>query len=159
MPEKKTISGRVPADTWERFEQYREAHDLNKTDAMRRLLEDGLDANKVGIGEQEEEDVEVGPLTHSEDWFQQQFESSFLYMLLTAPATLALLLAFGGAQFYFPVDVGEWWPTMILALLIFLGMAGFLMFFVATVITGLFLKLGWARRIDQWQSGENGAAG
>ena len=38
-----TLSTKVPNDLSEQIEEYREEHDLNRSQAIRRLLEDGLD--------------------------------------------------------------------------------------------------------------------
>lgn len=43
MAEKKNVTLRVPRDTYEDFEEYRQQHgDISKADAGRRLLESGL---------------------------------------------------------------------------------------------------------------------
>ncbi len=44
MGRKPKVQTRLPEDTHERFEKYREARDLTKSDATRRLVEAGLDA-------------------------------------------------------------------------------------------------------------------
>jgi hypothetical protein len=43
MSRKPKVQTRLPKDTHERFEEYREARDLTKSDATRRLVEAGLD--------------------------------------------------------------------------------------------------------------------
>lgn len=40
---KPTIGGRVPQDLADQFEEFREEHDLSKTDALRRLLRTSLE--------------------------------------------------------------------------------------------------------------------
>jgi predicted DNA-binding protein len=156
MAQKKTLSGRVPADTEERFEEFRMRRGLNKTDAMRRLIEEGLDsyeqdesAAEGSATDDESEDVEIGPLTQSEKWFRQKFESSLAGMFLSAPATLALLLAFVLTQSLLNVNAAEWLPTQLLAVVIFIGLSAFLMFGVASIVTYVALRTGLARRLDQ----------
>jgi len=156
MAQKKTLSGRVPADTEERFEEFRMRRGLNKTDAMRRLIEEGLDsyeqdesAAEGNTTDDESEDVEIGPLTQSEKWFRQKFESSLAGMFLSAPATLALMLAFGLTQSLLNVNAAEWLPTQLLAVVIFIGLSAFLMFGVASIVTYGALRTGLARRLDQ----------
>lgn len=46
MAEKQALTARMPPDTYRRVEKYREARDLTKSDAGRRLVEAGLDAEK-----------------------------------------------------------------------------------------------------------------
>lgn len=41
---RKHITGRIPNDDYQRFEKYREKQGINKTDAVRRLIRAGLDA-------------------------------------------------------------------------------------------------------------------
>lgn len=41
---KPTIGGRVPQDLKEEFDEFAEEHDLSQTDALRRLLRAGLEA-------------------------------------------------------------------------------------------------------------------
>jgi ABC-type multidrug transport system fused ATPase/permease subunit len=166
MAEKKTLSGRVPADTEERFEEFRMRRGLNKTDAMRRLIEEGLDSYEQdqapaerSATADESEDVEIGPLTQSEKWFRKKFESTLAGMFLSAPATLALILAFGLTQSLLNVNAAEWLPTQLLAVVIFIGMSAFLMFAVGAIVTYVVLKLGIARRLDQRaEAGEKEAA-
>ncbi len=45
-----TLSTKVPADLSERIEEYREEHDLNRSQAIRRLLEDGLEYDEQPQG-------------------------------------------------------------------------------------------------------------
>lgn len=166
MANKKTLSGRVPADTEERFEEFRMRRGLNKTDAMRRLIEEGLDSYEQDESAAEADavaddsaDVEIGPLTQSEKWFRQKFESTLAGMLLSAPATLALFLAFGLTQSVLNVNAAEWLPTQLLAVVIFIGVSFFLMFGVGAIVTYIVLKLGIARRLDQHaDAGEKEAA-
>lgn len=139
---------------------------LNKTDAMRRLIEEGLDsyeqdesAARESGTDDESEDVEIGPLTQSEKWFRQKFEGALAGMFLSAPATLALILAFGLTQSLLNVNAAEWLPTQLLAVVIFIGMSAFLMFAVGSIVTYAVLKLGIARRLDQRaEAGEKEAA-
>lgn len=41
-----TIAAKVPKDMAEEIEEYRAEHDLNTSQAMRRLVEDGIDAQE-----------------------------------------------------------------------------------------------------------------
>jgi len=156
MTQKKTLSGRVPADTEERFEEFRVRRGLNKTDAMRRLIEEGLDSYEHDESAAEgratddgSKEVEIGPLTQSEKWFRKKFESSLAGMLLSAPATLALILAFSLTQSVLNVNAAEWLPTQLLAVVLFIGLSAFLMFGVASIVTYGALRTGLARHLDQ----------
>jgi len=139
---------------------------LNKTDAMRRLIEEGLDsyeqderAARESGTDDESEDVEIGPLTQSEKWFRQKFESSLAGMFLSAPVTLALFIALALAQTFLNVNAAEWLPTQLLSLLIFIGLAAFVVFTLGSGVTYTVLKLGIARRLDQRaEAGEKEAA-
>lgn len=150
MPEKKTLSGRVPADTEERFEEFRRSRGLNKTDAMRRLLEAGLESHESGgnATAADTPDVEIGPLTQSEEWFQQKFEGSLGTMLLSAPASLSLAVMFGVAAVFFPGDAAAWLPMQVLALLVFGSVVVFVMYAVLAAVTYGALKSGLARWLD-----------
>jgi predicted DNA-binding protein len=166
MPEKKTISGRVPADTEERFEEFRMRRGLNKTDAMRRLIEEGLDsyeqdesAVEGSATADESEDVKIGPLTQSEKWFRQKFESFFAGALLSAPAALTLFLAFALLQYLGLVNASDGLPGLVLISLFAIAMLVFLVFGVGTIITLIALKFGIARWLNRWGAEENGAAG
>lgn len=156
MSDKKTLSARVPTDTAERIEEFRMRRGINRTDAMRRLLDEGLDVYGVGIEEEEEEtdtteksDPDIGPLTQSERWFRKKFEGGLAGMLLTAPATLALIVVFGGMDFFLSVNLTTWLPAEVLSVLIMLGILAFVVFGVVAGVTGAFLKLGWARQLDE----------
>lgn len=46
MAEKQALTARMPQDTYERVERYRERKDLSKSDASRRLVEAGLEAEE-----------------------------------------------------------------------------------------------------------------
>jgi len=48
MAEKEALTARMPPDTYGRVEDYREKRDLTKSDAARRLIEEGLDSKTSG---------------------------------------------------------------------------------------------------------------
>jgi len=158
MVEKKTLSGRVPADTEERFEEFRMRRGLNKTDAMRRLIEEGLDSyeattengvpNSTGEDSDSREEVAIGPLTQSEKWFSNKGESALAFVFLSAPATMALFVAFIIMQSFMGMTTADL-PLQALALLISIGIA---LFSVSAVVAGaawLAVKTGLARRLDR----------
>lgn len=47
MTQKEALTARMPPDTYGRVMDYREARDLTKSDAARRLIESGLDAESA----------------------------------------------------------------------------------------------------------------
>lgn len=160
MGEKKTLSGRVPPDTEERFQQYRERRGLNQTDAMRRLLDEGLDAveeeqrliQQQAEGARESQEKDIVSQTQTEAWCRDRFQTWLSGMLLSGSATLALWLSFGAVMWYPAVNASEWLPTQLIALLIFVGVVVFLAFGSGALVTGLLLRTGYAARIDLWQN-------
>jgi len=42
-----TVASKLPKDLAEQVEEYREQHELNKSQAIRRLVEDGLEADRL----------------------------------------------------------------------------------------------------------------
>lgn len=162
MGEKKTLSGRIPPDTEERFEQYRQRRGINQTDAMRRLLEEGLDAveeeqrlmeqQAESARESQEQDTVPENQTGTEKWCRSRFQTWLSGMLVTGSATLALWLSFGAALWYPGITPEQWLPTQVMAGVMFLGVVLFLTFGSGALVTGVLLKTGYARRIDQWQN-------
>jgi len=57
---KEMIGGRIPEDTAEEFEDYRKRHDLNQTDALKRVVRRGL---RVENGQEPPREVISGYLT------------------------------------------------------------------------------------------------
>lgn len=49
MADKEMVGVRLPADTLRRVEQYAEDHDLSKSDALRRMIEKGVDLQEAGL--------------------------------------------------------------------------------------------------------------
>lgn len=49
MTEKEMVGVRLPADTLRRVERYAEDHDLSKSDALRRMIEKGVDLEEAGL--------------------------------------------------------------------------------------------------------------
>lgn len=152
MDSKTPVSGRIPPETDERLTEYREEHDLNQSDAIRKLLDAGLDAE---FGSDDEDDeIEIGPLTQSEKWFRQKFEASVAGFLLSAPVTLALFIALSLASVFLEINIAEWLPTQLLSLLILIGISAFVVFVLAALFTGLVLRSGLARWLDERTSAE-----
>lgn len=98
MAQKEHIGFRVPPDTYEEFEAYREERNISKTDAGRRLLEDALE--HAG-DETPRTDGGVPPeqFEAHERRTQQQFaaherrESRRTWLLMTALVYVALVAA------------------------------------------------------------------
>lgn len=158
MGEKKTLSGRVPADTEERFEEFRMRRGLNKTDAMRRLIEEGLDSyeaaeesrssNATDSSNDGQEQVDIGPLTNSGEWFKNKGESALAVVFLSAPATLALFIVFLGMQAGLEMSSSDL-PLQALAFLISIGIAVFAVSAFFSIVALVAVKTGIARRLDQ----------
>jgi Arc/MetJ-type ribon-helix-helix transcriptional regulator len=159
---------RPDSDMYEKFEAYRESggHTSN-SEAVRSLIRAGLEA------EEEEDDlgdpdtatekevvsgVEIGPLTHSEQWIREKFEGSLIAMSLSATVTLTLVLALVLADAFLTVEVGQWFPTQLLALGLVVGMSVFVVSLVSAVATGILLRTGLASRVEQSLSGKDSAA-
>jgi hypothetical protein len=91
---KTTLSARVPEDVEERFEEYRQSRGMNKTNAVRRLLEEGLDA----VEEREESDdpevTEASLFNNREAWLRIQFERFAPWVLISAPVFVVSLFAY-----------------------------------------------------------------
>jgi predicted DNA-binding protein len=49
MTDKEMVGVRLPADTLRRVEQYAEDHDLSKSDALRRMIQKGVELEDAGI--------------------------------------------------------------------------------------------------------------
>jgi hypothetical protein len=49
MSNKEMVGVRLPADTLAQVEQYAEDHDLSKSDALRRMIEKGVDLEEAGL--------------------------------------------------------------------------------------------------------------
>lgn len=145
MAEKKTLTGRVEPGTAERFEEYRETYNLNKSEAVRRLVDAGLEAEE-STGE---ENAEIGLRTQSEKWFRRQFEKSAIGVFLSAVAFAGFFLALLVAQMWLGVAIPESLPTQVLSIFMLIGLAAFVISLGVGIITGAALKLGIARRLDQ----------
>lgn len=164
MPEKKPISGRVPADTEERFERFRRQRGLNKTDALRRLLNEGLDSyERQRLGEphpdappdstatddvDDTDDIDTWLLTRGEEWFSSVFRSALAGVILTAPATLGLWITWTVLDEVLTVNAVEWFPTQLLALAILAGLMAFVVLGAVSVAAYGALKLGVAERLE-----------
>ena len=169
MPEKKTISGRVPADTEQRFERFRRQRGLNKTDALRRLLDAGLDSyERQQMGEarpdagrdsttsdstatddvDDTDDIDTWLLTRGEEWFSSVFRSALAGVILTAPATLGLWITWTVLDEVLTVNAVEWFPTQLLALAILAGLMAFVVLGAVSVAAYGALKLGVAERLE-----------
>lgn len=162
---------RPDSDMYEKFEAYKKSggHTSN-SEAVRSLIRAGLEAEE----EEEEEDdledpdtatekevvsgVEIGPLTHSEQWIREKFEGSLIAMSLSATVTLTLVLALVLADAFLTVDVGQWFPTQLLALGFVVGVSVFVVSLVSAVATGILLRTGLASRVEQSLSGKDSAA-
>jgi len=49
MADKEMVGVRLPADTLRRVERYAEEHDISKSDALRRMIEKGVDLEEAGL--------------------------------------------------------------------------------------------------------------
>lgn len=133
------------------MEAYREEHGLNKTEALRELLDSGLDA-ELNPDDEEPGEIELGPLTNSEQWFKEKFENSLGLMLLSAPVTLAIWLGIVLATEIWGIQTATWLPGQVLALLAVLGLIVFVASSIGALATYSALKLGIPRIIEQRNS-------
>lgn len=51
MADKQALTARMPPDTYSRVETYRESRDLTKSDAARRLIEEGLESKSSRVND------------------------------------------------------------------------------------------------------------
>jgi hypothetical protein len=115
MARKPKVQTRLPEDTHERFEEYREAHELTKADATRRLVEAGLDAEADqpvtdgGYRLSRDEHPWVGPLAS----FGYDTARFGLYSLAVS---LVAILVPGGAVSWFGVTLSAETAALFLSL-------------------------------------------
>jgi len=141
---KPLIGGRVPEDTADRFEAYREERGINKTDALRRLLETGLDeieAEKQGHQE------EARTVTAAEEWCTKKVQSWAGIAILSAVGFAFLFLVFVANHIGFTVVPD--WP---ISLAMFAFLFAFVMFGGGAVATWTALRTGFARDFAQRRS-------
>jgi hypothetical protein len=142
MPKKPTLSGRVPEALEERFETYREHHDLTKSEAMRRLLEAGLDSEERGSTFSE--------LTRTEEWARDKLESWVPIALVTGSATAGLFVIFMGLVeiFNVPITPQSTFGT-VFGVIFLIVIAAFVGVTAGSIVLGLLLKTGVARGVDE----------
>ena len=155
--DKKTLSARVPHDIEVRVQEYRERCGINQTDAMRRLLKEGLDSideerrRTEGGARESPRDVEMSR-TSTEQWCEDRFRTWLSGMLLSGSVTLALWIAFGAVELFPGIDPVQWLPTQLISIVIFVGIVLFLTFGAGSLVTGVFLKTGYAAKFDFWRN-------
>jgi hypothetical protein len=140
-PDKEVISGRVPADTFERFEEYREQRDISKSDAVRRLVVTGLDAVDE---DQQQERKDARTQTGAEEWCSQKAQSWAGVAILSASGFTFLFLIFLANYFGFTVVAD--WP---ISLAMFAFLFSFVVFGGGALATWTALRTGFARRFAQ----------
>jgi ElaB/YqjD/DUF883 family membrane-anchored ribosome-binding protein len=140
-PDKEVISGRVPADTYDDFEEYRTERDISKSDAVRRLVSKGLDrVQEEKQGEREDARTQ----TAAEEWCREKAESWAGVGILSAVGVAFLFLVFMVNHFFLS-GIPDW--PISLALFIFL--VGFVMFTGGAVVAAVALRTGFARDFSQ----------
>ena len=87
MASKRNITIRVPNDTYDEFEEYRDGRDISKADAGRRLLEDAL--QHAG----DETARTDGGVTQQQFAAHERRESRRTWLLMTALVYVALVAA------------------------------------------------------------------
>jgi len=144
---KPMLGARVPEDTEERFEAYRQERGINKSDALRRLIETGLDEVEA---EQQEHRSEARAVTSAEEWCRSKFQSWGGISILSAVGFAALFVVFTAN--HFGLTLVPDWP-------ISLAMFAFLLLFVVfgggALAVWAALRTGFARdyaQRDQEQS-------
>lgn len=140
-PEKEVISGRVPADTYDDFEQYREEREISKSDAVRRLVSVGLETVQE---EQREERQSARTQTAAEEWCREKLQSWAGVAILSAVGFAFLFIVFTAN--YFGVAIVPDWPIA-LAMLAFLF--GFGVFGGGALVLWTALRTGFARDFAQ----------
>lgn len=138
---KPLIAGRVPEDTADRFEAYREERSINQTDALRRLVEAGLDEIEA---EQRGHREEAKTVTAAEEWCSQKAQSWAGVAILSAAGFTFLFLIF--LANYFGFTVVPDWP---ISLAMFAFLFSFVVFGGGAVTTWTALRTGFARRFAQ----------
>jgi len=105
MAEKETVGVRLPADTLGRVEQYADEHDLSKSDALRRMIQKGLDLEEAGLtvaassrpsrSNEEKEAVADGGLLRLSDhpWIDPIINFCYYLSLIAGVLTTAAFIA------------------------------------------------------------------
>lgn len=142
---KKPMLGvRVPEDTKERFDEYREECGINKSDALRRIIETGLDeieAEKQGHRE------DARTVTGAEEWCAEKAQSWAGVAILSAVGFAFLFLVFVANHIGFTVVPD--WP---ISLAMFAFLFAFVMFGGGALATWTALRTGFARDFAQRRS-------
>lgn len=140
---KPMLGARVPKDTEHRFEEYRQERDLNKSDAVRRLIEAGLDEIEA---EREEHRQDARTQTSAEEWCSEKFRSWAGTAILSGVGFTFLFLVF-------MVDYVGWTtlPQWALSAAMLLFLLGFIVFGGGALVIWLALRSGFARNYAQEQ--------
>jgi hypothetical protein len=135
---KKPMLGvRVPEDTKERFDEYREERGLNKSDALRRIIETGLGEIET---EQREHREEARAVTPAEQWCREKVQSWAGIAILSAVGFAFLFIIFTANHFGFTVMPD--WP---ISLAMFAFLSVFAIFGGGALATWTALRTGFAR--------------
>jgi predicted DNA-binding protein len=110
MTDKEMVGVRLPPDTLERVQRYADDHDLSKSDALRRMIEKGVDLEEAGLAvaasqktnqeEEEKEAIADGGFLRLSDhpWIDPIINvvdySALFGMILMASTLLSVLLVF-----------------------------------------------------------------
>ena len=146
-PEKQVLSGRVPADTHEQFEEYRKERNISKSDALRRLVDEGLD----GVEEEKQQHREdARTSTGVEEWLQERARSWLGFGVLSAAGFATMFGLFMVNSF-----TAQFFPDWPISLAMFSFLLGFLMFTGGSMLATVALRTGLARQLAQFTAGES----
>lgn len=148
-PDKEVVSGRVPADTHERFEEYREERGISKSDAIRRLIQSGLDAAQE---EQAQAKQNARTQTAAEEWCHEKVEAWTGIAILSAVGVAFLFLIFIAHYLGFAA-VPEWTITLLMTA----SLSLFVIFGGGALAAWMALRTGFARDLAQNRAAETEA--
>lgn len=149
---KPVVSTRLPEDTKDRFDDFRDDRGINQADALRRVVKVGLDT----IEEQEREmQRNARTQTPAEQWCHDKFQSWTGLALLLGVGFTVTFVAFLAVTFT-SIAVPEW-P---IALTLFAFLAGFIIFGGGGLVTYVAVRTGLARDLEQrWGAGDHDEVG
>ena len=134
---KPLLAARVPRDIEERFEEFREEKELSKSDALRRIIQTGLDETEA----QQREHREEARAVTAEQWCREKIHSWTGIAVLSAVGFVLLFIVFTANHFGFALLPD--WPFS-LAMVGFLGSFG--IFGGGAVAAWFALRTGFARK-------------
>lgn len=119
MTDKEMVGVRLPSDTLREVEQYAEEHDLSKSDALRRMVKNGVDLEKAGLT------VAASQNEQTEETGKEPIADGGSLLRPVLKATTGLSLGIGGLLFFtiwivgimmrFPLPIDQMFGLMLSA--------------------------------------------